>query len=895
LDFYLILTIISGLPKVHYIIVKLNKQRVLNFSEIGSKKKTFISVSVIIFLLICALAIFFSILDKSNSRKMASKYLTAVTEGVTKTVDSWVEEKKKSLTLISEMPEIKNALINQSQDIDSRLGLVVKNYDNLENIFIASSDAKIITGSLYTNSKYDNLSNLVLWDKFKNNHFQIYLDTYVSRSQKTGKLTFIIIKGVFSDKDELLGFVGFTINWEKFIKKFIVPANVGETGYLAITDTTGRNIGHHDVSLTLKGMSEYSWMQKLIHEKNGFQSYRFKNEDKLMAFNQSKETGWIINASINENELIEKTNRIRNYILISSIIILVVFLVFIGYMDMFKLKAAEQNLLESERNFKLLFNRGNDGIFVHNISKQGEPEIFTKANNVFLELFQISSQKLLSHSPSNIFYETGNAKYLETLKNIIRTKLQILETELIINNKKRHVEFRLFLIETNKDYAVMGFVRDITDRVISRHKLKEDRDYLNKKVEERTKEILETNLQLRNYIKEKEKIAQALSESEDKYRSLIERANDGIMLIREKKISFANKKIQSLLKYDDQELSNMPFENIISKRDRVLVIKNHERRLRGEETRNIFETRFLSSEGHDIDVEINAGVINYKGEPEDFIFVRDITERKKIEEEKRRQNEQLVQTDKLVALGTLVSGVAHEINNPNNAIMLNNPIVKQAWESTKPILEKYKLENGDFIISGMPYSYFKEYFADIIDGITESSEKIKHIVEDLKNFAKPDTGAISEDVDINNVIRSSIKLISSQLIKSTNNFHSDLDEELPPIKGNFRRLEQIFVNLLQNACHSLELKEKKISVLSSYKSGENFIKIIIIDQGCGISSKNIKQIFDPFFTTKRDKGGTGLGLSVSLRLIKEHNGSIDFESKVGLGTIVTLKFPIIKK
>ena len=108
-------------------------------------------------------------------------------------------------------------------------------------------------------------------------------------------------------------------------------------------------------------------------------------------------------------------------------------------------------------------------------------------------------------------------------------------------------------------------------------------------------------------------------------------------------------------------------------------------------------------------------------------------------------------------------------------------------------------------------------------------------------------------------------------------------------------MEQIFVNLLQNACHSLESNEKGITVSSSYKSGDTFVSIKIKDQGCGISPKNIKQIFDPFFTTKRDKGGTGLGLSVSLRLIKEHKGTIDFDSKEGLGTTVTLKFPVIKK
>ena len=865
----------------------------MKFPKFGRKKMNFFRGSIIIFLSICAFVIFFSILDKSNSRTMAEKYLTSVTEGVTKTVDSWIEEKKKSLTLISDMPEIKEVLNDQSLNMNNRLEIIIRNYTNLENIFIASADAKIISGSLYSNSQYKNLSNLMLWNRFKDNNFRIYLDTYISRSQSTGKLTFIMIKGVFSEENKLIGFLGFTINWEKFIKKFIIPANVGETGYLAITDTSGRNIGHHDISLTLKNMAEYPWMQKLIKEKNGFQRYRFRDENKLMAFQQSRETGWIINASINENELIKDTNRIRNYILIISIILFLLIIFIIGYLDMFKLEAAERNLIESERNFKLLFERGNDGVFVHKIDINGKPGLFTKANGVFLELFHCQDNKILACSPEKIFNTDKNLDYLEILKSIVQTKLQILETELLINDKKIQVEFRLFLVETNNDYEVMGFVRDITERVLSRRKLKEDRDYLNKKVAERTKEILKTNIQLRTYIKEKDKIAQALTESEDKYKRLIERANDGIMLIRDKKISFANKKIKTLLNYNEEELSNIPFEEIICTRDREVVIENHVKRLKGEFTRNIFETKLISSLGHDIDVEINAGLINYRGVTEDFIFVRDITERKKNEDEKRRQNEQLVQTDKLVALGTLVSGVAHEINNPNNAIMLNNPIIKEAWESSKPILENYKNEHGDFLISGMPYSYFKNYFPDIIDGIHESSEKIKHIVEDLKNFAKPDAGLISENVDLNKVIHSSVKLISSQLNKATDNFELDLMGDLPPIKGNFRRLEQIFINLLQNAYNALESRDKGISVLSSFEKKDKNIKILIIDQGCGISQENIKQIFDPFFTTKRDRGGTGLGLSVSLGLIKEHHGTINFDSKEGEGTVVTLKFPAI--
>lgn len=863
-----------------------------NLSKFSNKKRTFVIVSMAIFLMIASLVIVFSILDKANSQRMAAEYLESVAEGVTKTVDSWVEEKKKMLDLISELPETKLAMEDTCIDINERLGLILDLYDNVENIFLADLSGEIISGSLYSNIDSINLCKLDLWKNFEERSFQTYLDTYVCRSQKTGKLTFILIKGVFSNQNQLLGYVGFTINWDKFIKKFIIPVKVGKTGYLGITDTTGRNIGHHDVSLTLMDLFQYPWMQKLINEKNGFQSYHFKNEDKLMAFRQSKETGWIINTSINEDELIGDTIRVRNSILIVSVVMLVVFLFMIGYLDMFKLQAAERNLIESERNFKLLFERGNDGIFIHKISKNGDPDNFTMANSVFLEIFDCTLPQLLTSTPLTVFGTSCDCEYFNVLHKIIHTKHHVIETELLVNDRKTIMEFKLFLIENNNEYSVMGFVRDITERIMTKRKLKEDRDILNEEVKERTKELLNANATLRSHIKEKDKIAQALTESEVRYRSLIERANDGIMLIRNQRIHFANKKMESLLSYVDRDLIDLPFEAIFVKKDRKWVMRNHETRLKGEFASNIFETKLVSSKGLVIDVEINAGIINYEGEPEDFIFVRDITLRKKNEEEKRIQNEQLIQTDKLVALGTLVSGVAHEINNPNNAIMLNSPIIKDVWYSAKPILEKYQAENGDFIISGMPFSFFKNYYEDIIGDIEDCSEKIKNIVEDLKNFAKPDSGLVTDDLAINEVIRSSVKLISSQLLKATDDFSVDLSPDMPSVKGNFVRLEQVMVNLLQNACHATKTHNGKISVCSSYSSTAKSISVIVKDEGCGISEANIKQIFNPFFTTKREQGGTGLGLSVSLRIVKEHNGDLTFHSKEGVGTEVIFKLPV---
>ena len=132
--------------------------------------------------------------------------------------------------------------------------------------------------------------------------------------------------------------------------------------------------------------------------------------------------------------------------------------------------------------------------------------------------------------------------------------------------------------------------------------------------------------------------------------------------------------------------------------------------------------------------------------------------------------EQLFQASKMVALGTLVSGVAHEINNPNNFIMLNTPILREAWESTLPILEAHYKEHGDFLVGGMNYSTLREKAPLLFTGILDGSKRIMQIVQDLKSFIRKDISDMNQEVDINAVLESCLSLISN-LQKPSNNLY----------------------------------------------------------------------------------------------------------------------------
>jgi C4-dicarboxylate-specific signal transduction histidine kinase len=264
----------------------------------------------------------------------------------------------------------------------------------------------------------------------------------------------------------------------------------------------------------------------------------------------------------------------------------------------------------------------------------------------------------------------------------------------------------------------------------------------------------------------------------------------------------------------------------------------------------------------------------------------DITDRKRAE----AQKDLLVQADKLAVLGTMVSGVAHEINNPNNFIMLNAPILADIWDGILPILEERYKTQGDFIAGGLNYSEIREEVPKLFYGIKEGAERIKRIVGDLKRFARLEPPDLSQDVDINEVVKSAVSLTNDLLKKATDRFTVEYADNPPKIKGNFQRIEQVVINLLLNACEALTGKNQAITVTTS-RMAENVV-ILVSDEGAGIPEDVLRHMTDPFFTTKKDSGGTGLGLSVASGIVKAHGGSLEFTSTLGKGTAAVVILPI---
>ena len=405
------------------------------------------------------------------------------------------------------------------------------------------------------------------------------------------------------------------------------------------------------------------------------------------------------------------------------------------------------------------------------------------------------------------------------------------------------------------------------------------------------------NLMACEDITERKQAEAALKESEGKYRAILNSIEEGYYEVDlAGNFTFFNNFLVKSLGYTKEELMGLNNRHYMSPETALLVFKTFNEVYRTGNPKRDFEWELINKDGSKRFVEVSVSLMrNEKGQPKGFYGIaRDITERKQIEEESKVHQEQMMQASKMVALGTLVSSMAHEINNPNNFIMLNTPLLQEAWENSKPILEEYYEKNGDFIIGGMRYTEMRENIPVLFSGIVDGSKRIKQIVEDLRNFARREASDMTQSVDVNAVLKSAVTLLSNMLMKSTNHFSIDYGNPLPLLKGNFQRLEQVIINLIQNACQALRDAKKSILVTTSYDEKREGIIIRVEDEGIGIPPKILPHITDSFFTTKVESGGTGLGLSISSRIVKEHGGTLTFESEVRKGTKAEIFLPLYR-
>lgn len=271
-----------------------------------------------------------------------------------------------------------------------------------------------------------------------------------------------------------------------------------------------------------------------------------------------------------------------------------------------------------------------------------------------------------------------------------------------------------------------------------------------------------------------------------------------------------------------------------------------------------------------------------------IMLASDITEKRQIQEDS-------IRAAKLASLGELSAGVAHEINNPNALILLNAELLSKVCRDVRGILDGHFQNNGPFLLAGFPYAELREEIPHLFAEMLDSADRIKRIVIDLKDFARADGPDLNECFDLNESVQSALRLAGNAIKNSTDNLATDLSLNLPLYAGSMQKIVQVVLNLVLNACQALPSKERGISISTFYHEERRACVVKIQDEGIGIDNDILPFITDPFFTTKRQSGGTGLGLSVSMRIVKDHGGDLEFLSVPGNGTTVHLYLPTIRE
>ena len=393
-------------------------------------------------------------------------------------------------------------------------------------------------------------------------------------------------------------------------------------------------------------------------------------------------------------------------------------------------------------------------------------------------------------------------------------------------------------------------------------------------------------------IGERKRVEEMLRVSEERFHQLFEQSEEPQILFRKgtSEILDANPAATKLYGQSLEELLRggialfVPPENLAGFTSSVAGIH------RGAGL-NVDRAIHLRKDGTRIVVSVRGYSILLRDGEVTFCSFRDITSRVQMEEEAKIHQAQLIHANRMASLGTIVSSVAHEVNNPNNLIMFNAPMIVSAWDDAVPVLEAYFRENGDFSLGGLPYSEMKEVVPKMAAGISDASARIKAIVENLKHFARRDTSRRQAAVQVNDVVRIAITILNHEILRATHRFEVAYGENVPPVMGSAQQLEQVVINLLNNALQSLPSSQQGIRVTTRLAPETGKVEVCVEDEGTGMSPKVLARIKEPFFSTRLENGGLGLGVSICRSIVQEHGGTLEFESEEGKGTRAVVRLP----
>src|SRR5688572_19787159 len=362
----------------------------------------------------------------------------------------------------------------------------------------------------------------------------------------------------------------------------------------------------------------------------------------------------------------------------------------------------------------------------------------------------------------------------------------------------------------------------------------------------------------------------ALRKSEALAQAVLASATEGIILIDAGgRIIVVNPAAERMFGYDRGDLLGQRLEVLLPERIRGAHVEHRAGYFAGPRARPMgigLDLAGRRKEGTEFPVEISLSYVEAPDGVLAMAFITDITERKRAEAQLQRQREVLYQNEKLAALGTLSAGIAHEMNNPLGIMTTRIEVMLLDAETQQ-----------------LPAQVLEDLHV-----LHRASQRVARIAAGLRSFARQSAGEPSP-IDLNTIVDEALLLMQKPLGAEDIRVLATLDRTLPSLLGDPNALHQVLMNLLTNAREAMA-GGGEIRIETARAERPDWIRLRVADTGPGIPPEDITKVFDPFYTTKRT--GTGLGLSVTYGIIREHGGTIDVTSRPGAGTAFTLEFPV---